>query len=270
MNERLFLKLLLALFSVLLVAEPLLALLYGFRLELMLFSFLIAVALIGILVTLRFLLPQRAEIDSVSARRAKARRSDVMRDRLKAYSIDEEFLGGESFTRQKGREAEPPPADSHSSRKPQGESMATLEEAIKAHARMYGGLVELLRMMEKLDEIAFRQLVKKAGLGQISREEVIIKITLMLQAQSSPLPDGDDCEDEEPSIMPGHTLDKESFDDYIRRCMSGAGDDEKCAEGISVDLNDAALLQAKGSPPEDFEHNPKSVIASLKRAGIKS
>ena len=93
-NERLLLKLLLALFSGLIAAELLVVALFGFRLELMLFCFILAAALTGILVVVRLLGQQRSDIDSVSARRVKAKRSDVMRDRLKDYGVDEEFLGG--------------------------------------------------------------------------------------------------------------------------------------------------------------------------------
>ncbi len=270
MNERFFLKLHLALFFGLLVAELLVPLLFGFRLELIVFCFVIAVAMTGMLVVTRLLLQHRAEIDSVSSRRAKAKRSDVMRDRLKEYSVDEEFLGGESYSREKGSAPAPPAAESRCSRNTSaGESAVTIEEAIKAHAEIYGGLGELLQMMEKIDDGAFGHLLKKAGLYEISREEVIVKITLMIEAESPALGNAADCQGEEHCILEGHTLDKESFDDYIRRCMTGAEDDEKCGDGISVDLNDAAFSRGTGTPPEDFEHNPKSVIAGLKRAGMK-
>ena len=270
MNERFFLKLLLALFSGLLFAELLVVLLFGFRLELIVFCFIVAVAMTGMLVVVRLLLQHRAEIDSVSSRRAKAKRSDVMRDRLREYSVDEEFLGGESYTREKGSSPAPPAAKSRSSSNTSaGESAVTIEEAIKTHAEMYGGLGQLLQMMEKIDDSAFGHLLKKVGLYEISREEVILKITLMIEAESPALGKTADFEGEEPCILEGHTLDKESFDDYIRRCMTGAEDDEQCGDGISIDLDDAALSRGIGTPPEDFEHNPKSVIAGLKRAGMK-
>ncbi len=270
MNERFFLKLLLALFFGLLVAECLVVLLFGFRLEMIVFCFVIAVAMTGILIVVRLLLQQRAEIDSVSSRRAKAKRSDVMHDRLREYSVDEEFLGGERFTRKKGGAPIPPTAESRNSHNPSaGESIATIEEAIKAHAEMYGGLGQLLLMMEKIDDSSFVRLVKKAGFGELSREEVMLKMTLMVHEESTSRGEAPARDGEQTSILEGHTMDKESFDEYIRRCMTGAGNDEKCGDGIFVDLDDAALLRGTGRPPEDFEHNPKSVIASLKRAGMK-
>lgn len=193
-NERLLLKLLLALFSGLIAAELLVVALFGFRLELMLFCFILAAALTGILVVVRLLGQQRSEIDSVSARRAKAKRSEVMRDRLKDYGVDEEFLGAS------------------------GAAWAT----------------EAVRDSRKPD-------------GRTAGEVVV-----------------------EASALEGYSMERESFDEYIRRCMSGGGEDPDCADGFSVELDSAALAKGIGTPPEDFSHDPKSAISRLKRAGEKS
>ncbi|MFZ4801488.1 MAG: hypothetical protein ACOYLR_05800 [Chlorobium sp.] len=194
MNERLLLKLLLALFSGLIAAELLVVALFGFRLELMLFCFILAVALTGILVVVSLLGQQRPEIDSVSARRAKAKSSDVMRDRLKDYGVDEEFLGGGGVARQQEGVRDVP--------KPEG---------------------------------------REAG-------DVVI----------------------EDSALEGHSMERESFDEYIHRCMNGGGEDLDCADGFSVELGSAARSSGLGTPPEDFSHDPKSAISRLKRAGEKS
>ncbi|TLU87752.1 MAG: hypothetical protein FDX21_02730 [Chlorobium sp.] len=198
MNERLFLKLLLALFSGLIVAELLVVLLFGFRLELLLFWFILAVAFAGILVVVRLLDQQRSEIDSVSSRRAKMKRSDVMRDRLSEYSVDEEFLCAERSTQGKGDQQEPSSAESVSRRDAEGACGTTL------------------------------------------------------------------------SVLESWSMERESFDEYIRRSMSGAAEGSECADAFSVDLDGAALSKGIVRPPEDFEHSPKSVMASLKRAGMKS
>ena len=197
MNERLFLKLLLALFSGLIVAELFVVLFFGFRLELLLFWFILAVAFSGILVVIRLLGQQRTEIDSVSSRRAKMKRSDVMRDRLIEYSVDEEFLGAESFTQGKGDQQKPSSAESVSRRDSEGACGETL------------------------------------------------------------------------SVLESWSMERESFDEYIRRSMSGAEEGSECADTLSVDLDGAALSRGIVRPPEDFEHSPKSVMASLKRAGMK-
>lgn len=71
--------------------------------------------------------------------------------------------------------------------------------------------------------------------------------------------------DEKPTILASHSMERESFDDYIRRSMNGAGGDWE--EGFSVELDGAALARGTGVPPADFSHDPKSVIESLKRVG---
>ena len=70
MNERFFLKLLLFLFTGLIVAEALVVALFGLRLELILLCFIVVAALTGITFVVRLLLGERKEIDSVSMRRA--------------------------------------------------------------------------------------------------------------------------------------------------------------------------------------------------------
>ncbi|MFZ4524333.1 MAG: hypothetical protein ACOYOE_01975 [Chlorobium sp.] len=265
MNERFFLKLLLTLFSGLVAAELLVVVLFGFRLELILFCFVIAVALTGILVVVRLLLQQPSEMDSVSGRRARQKRTDIMRDRLREYSVDEEFLGGGSVKGAKENSVASPITEPQRSRKPSGAKLATsIEEAIRVHAEMYGGLGPLLQMMEKIDETSFCRLVKKAGLGELSREEVMCKITFMIEDASSSIRSTG-----EPSALEGHSMERASFDEYIRRCMTGAEDDSKGADGFSVDLGSAALSRGAGIPPADFSHDPTSVIASLKRAGAQ-
>ncbi len=266
MNERLFLKLLFTLFSALLAAELLVATLFSFRLELLVFCFVIAVALTGMLVVVRLFSQPRAEIDSVSSRRAKAKRSDVMRDRLSAYSVDEEFLGGERFTESPAPRQTPARASSSSS-----SSSITLEEAITAHASMYGGLQQLLKMMEKIDEKAFRQLLKKVGCEQLSREEIIVKITLMIEADDCSCPPSEGAGKASSSLLENHSLDQESFDDYIRRSMTSSDEDDSAGsgDGFSVDLDEAALPRGVGRPPDDFSHNPKAMMESLRRAGMK-
>ncbi|MEI6651471.1 MAG: hypothetical protein WCL42_02720 [Chlorobiaceae bacterium] len=271
MNERFFLKLLLTLFSGLVAAELLVVLLFGFELELILFCFVIAVALTGILVVSWLLLQQPSEMDSVSGRRAREKRTDIMRDRLREYSVDEEFLGGGSVKDAKENSVAPPINEAQRSRKPSaGKPVASIEEAIRVHAEMYGGLVPLLQMMEKIDEGSFGRLVKKVGLGKLSREEVICKITFMIEASSPSIRDFGGVDGEQSSVLEGHSMERESFDEYIRRCMTGAEDDSKCADGFSVELDSAALSRGAGVPPAEFSHDPTSVISSLKRAGTQS
>jgi hypothetical protein len=268
MNERVFLKLLLFLFAGLIAAEALVVALFGLRLELILLCFIVAAALTGIVFVVRLLQGERSEIDSVSKRRAMQKRGGIMQDRLKEYEVDEEFIGGKTVKRPKGRSASPVDSGLQGSSSLSAAPVTvSIEEAIRVHAEMYGGLGQLLQMLENIDEASFGRLVQKAGLGDLSREEVLLKITCMVEEHSF----SGASAGEKPCILEGHSMDRESFDEYIRRCMNGAEEDAESADnGFSVELDGAALSKGAGVPPADFSHDPKSVISSLKRAGEQS
>jgi hypothetical protein len=269
MTERFFLKLLLFLFAGLIAAEALVVALFGLRLELILLCFIVVAALTGIAVVVRLLLGERREIDSVSMRRSMQKRGGIMQDRLKEYDVDEEFIGAKTVKRPKGNA----PASAHheqlrgSSRPSAAPVTISIEEAISVHAEMYGGLEKLLQMMENIDEASFGRLVQKAAMGNLSRQEVMLKITCMIDEHAS----SGEAASQKPCILEGHSMERESFDDYIRRSMSGIeGDSEGADKGFSIELDGAALSKGVGVPPADFSHDPKSVIASLKRAGSHS
>jgi hypothetical protein len=267
MNERFFLKILLVLFGGLIAAEVLVVSLFGLKLELILLCFIVAAALTGILFVVKLLLAERDDIDSVSTRRAKEKSSGIMQHRLKEYSVDEEFLGGKSLNRMKWSSRKPSIQDNRfdpeESVLPVRES---IEDTIRAHAEMYGGLGELLQMMEKIDDASFERLVKKVGFGEVSREEVILKITLMANRETTAA----ECDMVEQSILEGHSMDKASFDEYIRRCMNVADEESQSADsGFSVELDSAALAKGTGPMPTDFSHDPKALFSKLNKPGAR-
>ena len=157
MNERFFLKLLLALFAGLMVAEVVVVALFGLRLELILLCFIVAAALIGSAFVVRLLLGERRQIETVSMRRAMQKRGGIMQERLSEYGVDEEFMGGKTGRR--------------------GKVAAFIEDAGTSEA-------------------------------------------------------------EKPTILDAHSMERESFDAYIRRSMNGAGEDSE--DGFSVELDGAA------------------------------
>ncbi len=261
MNERFFLKLLLGIFSGLIAAELLIVILAGFRLELILFSFIIATALGGIVVVLRLLANERSEVDSVSMRRARAVREGGLRERLQHYEIDEEFLSGNSGRFDKGGEA-----GSGQSAKMPG---VTMEEAIRTHADMCGGLSQLLVKMESIDDVSFSRMVKEAGFGTVSRNDLMKRIRMMVSVQ-----DQETCSTIKRSLdeaIEAFSNDRESFDDYIRRSMtSSEGHAQPQEEGFSVELDNTAFSNLNASIPKDFSHDPKSVISKFKKTGKPS
>ena len=254
MNERFFLKILLVLFCGLIAAEVLVVALFGLKLELILLCFIVVAALTGILFVLRLLLAERNDIDSVSMRRAKEKSSGIMQDHLKEYSVDEEFLGGKDKHRAGSEEPVLPVRES-------------IEDAIRVHAEMYGGLGELLQMIEKIDDASFERFVKQVGFGEISREEVMLKITFMTNGELNAA----ECNRVEQSIIEGHSMDKASFDDYIRRCMNVSDEESESADkGFSVELDSAALSKGTVPMPTDFSHDPKAVFSKLNKPGERT
>ncbi len=267
MNERIFLKLLLVLLSGLIAAEVLVVTLLGLKLELILLCFIIGAALAGILFVVRLLLTERSDIDSVSMRRAKEKKTDIMQERLKEYGVDEEFLGGKAVNRTQWSSQKPSLEHSAGREEPVLPVTASIEEAIRVHAEMYGGLGGLLQMIEKIDEASFDRLVKKVGFGDVSREEVILKITLMTTGNSKAV----ESDGKQPCVLEGHSMDRESFDDYIRRCMNVADEESESADsGFSVELDSAALSKGTGAMPADFSHDPKAVFSKLNKPGAHS
>ena len=267
MNERFFLKLLLALFSGLIAVEVLVVVLFGPRLELILLCFIVVAALTGIAFVVRLLVTERSDIDSVSMRRVKEKKTDIMQERLKEYSVDEEFLGGKAMNRGIGNSHKPSLAHDAGREEPVLPVTASIEEAIRVHAEMYGGLGGLLQMIEKIDDASFDRLVKKVGFGDVSREEVIHKITLMTNGNSKAV----ESDREEQCILEGHSMDRESFDEYIRRCMNVADEESESADnGFSVELDSVALSKGTAAMPTDFSHDPKAVFSKLNKPGAHS
>jgi hypothetical protein len=268
MNERFFLKILLVLFGGLIAAEVLVVSLFGLKLELILLCFIVVAALTGILFVVRLLFTERTDIDSVSMRRAKEKSTGIMQDRLREYGVDEEFLGGKSLNRTKWNSQKPSfPDHSAVSEEPVLPVRESIEEAIRVHAEMYGGLGELLKKMETIDDASFDRLVKKVGFGEVSREEVIHKITFMANADSKAV----ESDREQQCVLEGHSMDRESFDEYIRRCMNVADEESESADsGFSVELDSVALSKGTGAMPKDFSHDPKAVFSKLNKPGAHS
>jgi hypothetical protein len=269
MNERLFLKLLLLLFSGLIAAELLIVSVFGLRLELILLFFIIAVALTGIAIVTRLLRRERPDIESVSMRRERQKSSGIMQERLRDYGVDHEFISGKS-----ARPAKESGSASSQSAPLSNPDMSippvsvSLDEVIKVYAEMYGGFGVLLRTLDQLDDAGFGRLMAKAGLGTLSREEVIHKISQMAQEEPLTGNTADRRAGESDTPLSVTSLDKESFDEYIRRSMNNAEGDAD--SGFSVELDSEALSRGTGTMPSDFSHDPKAVFSKLKKPGTQS
>ncbi|HHE32250.1 MAG TPA: hypothetical protein ENL07_06400 [Chlorobaculum parvum] len=198
MNERLTASLLVSISIALIVAELLVAAYGGFDPGWMVLLLSLYAGLVGLLFGVRTLSEGRREVvESVSERRARAKRDGLVGDLLDDYDVDEEFLGR-----------------GHGGRKPTA---------------------------------------AKSSVASASAEA------------------GEPVRDERSAMS--LSIDKGSFDDYIKRCMS---DPDTCtdeeannSEGFSVGLDAGDLSAQPGTPPTEFSHDPKAVIERFKRSAGK-
>jgi hypothetical protein len=199
MNQRLAAGVLAGL-SVALIAAETLAALAGLDVRLMLLFLSLYAGIVGLLFALRTLADGRREvIESVSERRARAKRDSRTGALLDAYGIDEEFIG-------RGFRERKPVAVSHPEPVGKGEAVRGSE------------------------------------------------------------PEAAPARDASPALS--ISIDKESFDDYIRRCMSEPGtcsDDDESGAGYAVDLDADGLSAMPSTPPTDFVHDPKVVMERFNR-----
>ena len=253
MNQRLAAGVLAGL-SIALIAAETLALYANFDARMMLLFLSLYAGLTGLLFAMRTLLDGRREvIESVSDRRARAKQDSIMGRRLEAYEIDEEFLG----RGQRGHKA----AQSRPSATPAecAPSDEELKSAVTAYAGMAGGIVKLRETIESMDEAAFASMARKAGMSGVTRSRALAVVVEMAATQDAAR------SDDAPALSV--SIDKESFDDYIRRCMvePDVCVNDEVGGGFSVGLDAEALSAMPSTPPTDFVHDPKAVMERFHR-----
>lgn len=208
MNQRMTAGILATLSVALIVAELAVAFWGGFDPGVMVLVFSLYVGLTGLLFSLRTLADGHREVvESVSERRARAKRDTVMSGLLDGYDIDDEFIG-------RGRSGKSVSSKPSASPEPE-EPLSPLRDAQNPESSDAAG-------------------------------------------------------DASPAFS--ISIDKESFDDYIRRCMSEPGtciDEEESEPGYAVDLDAEELSGRPGTPPTDFSHNPKAIMSRLNRPDEK-
>ena len=251
MNERLAAWLLAGLSAALIVAELATAAIRGFDPGIILFWLAIYVGAAGLLFSLKMLSNGGSDrIESVSERRARAKRGDG--GILEGYDVDEEFLGSGH------RASKPAPTGG----RPIDDE--ALKAAISSYAGMAGGLGKLRETIESMDEAAFGAMVRKIGASGVSKERALAAVSELAAAESG----GSGGEAVPPLTI---SLDRETFDDYIRRCMTDPGtsidDDESSGEGFSIGLDAEGLSRLPGEPPTEFSHKPDAVRAKAARTG---
>ncbi|NTW55027.1 MAG: hypothetical protein HGB15_09810 [Chlorobaculum sp.] len=253
MNQRLAAGVLAGL-SIALCAAETFAALAGLDARTMLLFLSLYAGLVGLLFALRTLMEgRREEIESVSDRRVRAKQDSVMGKRLEAYGIDDEFLGR---GHRSGKLVASRPSATPAERTPGDEE---LKSAVIAYAGMVGGVVKLRETIESMDDSAFASMARKAGMSGVTRSRALAVVVEMVSAQSVA------SRDEAPALSV--SIDKESFDDYIKRCMTEADvcADEDEAGNFAVDLDADGLSAMPSTPPTDFVHDPKAVMHRFNR-----
>lgn len=263
MNQRLTAGLLTALSVLFIAAELVVAALGGFDPACMVLLLSLYVGFVGLLFGLRTFSEGRREVvESVSERRARARRGGLVGNLLDDYEIDEEFLGRGARKPRSTKPSASPSSGASKERLPDDEE---LKSAVTAYAGMVGGIVTLRETIESMDDSAFSSMARKAGMGGVTRERVLAVVVELVSAQ------GPSTSDEAPPLS--LSIDKESFDDYIKRCMSEpdvcVGDDANDSKGFSVGLDAGDLSSRPGTPPTEFSHDPKAVMERFKRSTEK-
>ena len=256
MNERLASGLLAGLSAALIIAEASLATIYGFQPGLILFCLSIYAGAAGLMFSLRTLLEGGSRgVESVSERRARAMQDRNMGDILAGYDVDEEFIG-------RGRGSRKPSSDKASDEtRPLDDD--ELRSAVINYAAMAGGLDRLSRTLESMDDRAFGTMARKAGITGVTRERALA-VAIELAA-------GGEAGKVEAAPTLSISLDRETFDDYIRRGMTEGdhGQDGDEGAGFSVGLDAERLSALPSEPPTDFSHDPKAIFSKIHRAGGK-
>lgn len=258
MNQRTAAGVLAGLSLSLIVSEMLVAVFGGFDPGWMLLFLSLYAGAVGLLFGLRTLADgRREEIESVSERRVRAKREGRVGDLLDPYGIDEEFVGRRSGWH-KPVFVKPPAASAAPGDRPLDHE--ALKSSVMAYAAMAGGLESLRRTIEAMDEQAFGSMARKAGMAGVSRAQALSVVLELVSEQGKAKK-----ADERPLSL---SIDKESFDDYIRRCMS---DPESCdddeADSLSAGFDDKRSPEPPSMPPTDLSHDPKSVMSRLNRPG---
>ncbi len=240
----------------------------GKDIELILLSFGLFVASILLLFSLQAFSPGRVKLESVSMRRANAGK-DVQEDMLeKGYAIDDEFLKQNPF---KGLSRKKTPGFEYTrhnngefSSQPEAPSAApSLETMIIRSANMYGGVEKMKEMTDKMDDKTIERMAKQMGYNSHSANEVRQTLETVVQRKTSEqqvkhMPHESDPETCHPKI----SLDSNSFNEYIKRCMSGEQEKYQSEHVVEI-FEDASLTNGKMAAEPTAATQEKTIPAKV-------
>lgn len=239
------------------LSQVILVFTFGKDIELILLSFGVFVASIVLLFSFQSFSPGRVNLESVSMRRASATK-DVQDDMLeKGYAIDDEFLSKNplrTFTRKKssGFEYTRHHEDQSIPEPKSIEHQKSLESQILAGASMYGGLEKMKTMADKMDNKTIEKMAKQMGFHMHTASELrsVLENLIDKERKSSNGKSAQMDLDCRADCHPKVSLDPNSFNDYIKRCMSGEQENY---------LNDHGIEFIDEPAPTDTQIKEKTV-----------
>lgn len=234
-------KLLLIAAAAYIISQVVLVATLGKDMELITLSLGVFIALALLIVAFQNVSFGRVKLESVSMRRASQSREKQQEMIDQGYEIDKEFLKHKAFgsglkrtkdtgfgSEESGKGGALFPKTGRPALSGDSGQVAPLsiESAILANAPLYGGIDKLHEASEKMDDKSIESLVVRMGYKNVSATEVReVIVTLKEQSVSRPKTTAEisgiddvatnDC-------RPKVSLDTTSFNDYIRRCMSGS------------------------------------------------
>ncbi len=258
MSERLIARIVIGLSLALVLAEAVLIGFYGIRMELVMLPLVVFLASLGVVFGVTALDGSRPDIESVSMRRARAKKDELVRKRLDGYEVDEEFLPGGGH-KKKGRRSPAPAAPEapvgtvspaavpHREEEP----FAGLDPVLLELAEEFGGPGEMVRKIEAMDAISYKRLQYALDLQDVDRDELLRPVREAIARAVSG-----------PSGL-RRSLDEDGMNRYIEQTLSGRRSKD---DGYSLDLDPQSLGQGYHSPSGEFSHDPRSVIDRFKQA----
>lgn len=262
MSERLFARIIVGLSVLLIIAETVLIVLFGVRIELVVLPFVVFLAALGILTGIVFMKGTRVEIESVSTRRARAMKDEKVRKLLEGYEVDEEFLPGRRKKKKKHQQKQQVAATEVREPAPRSvvpenhrDPFEELDPRLCKIAESFGGFEQMVQRIEAMDAVAFKRLQYALDMQGIDKNQLLqpVKKALVKAAGGS-------------SGL-RELLDHEEMEDYMEQTLTGrkAGGDG-AGQTYSLDINMDDVAGRVPPPPDEFSHQPRDVIDHFKKA----
>ncbi|RNA65445.1 hypothetical protein CR163_009600 [Prosthecochloris sp. ZM_2] len=262
MNERLVSRVVIGLSLALIAAEAVLIAVYGLRMEIVLLPFIVFLAALGLLFGIASMRGMRSDIESVSMRRERAMKDELVRKRLEGYEVDEEFLPGSRKNKKPPLRPSGTAAPVSAGRQPgvrpsydpQNDPFEQVDSKLLELAPSFGGFRQMIAAIEAMDNVSYKRLLYSLNMEVVDQEEFVRPLK---EAAARAGRSGGPLRQE---------LDHGGMEEYIKAVLAGRdGRGESSGRTFSLDPDDG-MPAGLSQPPEDFSHKPRAVIDQFKRS----